>query len=47
MRSRKASGIKSPKIVGEYKKQGGKILGDFISNSNFGGFESWAMSLRR
>ena len=24
-------------IVGAYKKQGGKIIGDFIPNPNFGG----------
>lgn len=30
-------GIKPSEIVGAYKKQGGKIIGDFISNPNFGG----------
>lgn len=30
-------GIKSSEIVGAYKKQGGKIIGDFIPNPNFGG----------
>ena len=30
-------GIKPYEIVGAYKKQGGKIIGDFIPNSNFGG----------
>ena len=30
-------GIKPSEIVGAYKKQGGKIIGDFIPNSNFGG----------
>lgn len=28
-------GIKPNEIVGAYKKQGGKIVGDFISNPNF------------
>ena len=30
-------GIKPYEIVGAYKKQGGKIIGDFIPNPNFGG----------
>ena len=30
-------GIKPSEIVGAYKKQGGKIIGDFIPNPNFGG----------
>lgn len=30
-------GIKPSEIVGAYKKQGGKIVGDFIPNPNFGG----------
>lgn len=30
-------GIKPSEIVGAYKKQGGKIIGDFIHNPNFGG----------
>ena len=30
-------GIKPSEIVGVYKKQGGKIIGDFIPNPNFGG----------
>ena len=30
-------GIKPSEIVGAYKKQGGKIIGDFITNPNFGG----------
>ena len=30
-------GIKPSEIVGAYKKQDGKIIGDFISNLNFGG----------
>ena len=30
-------GIKPREVVGAYKKQGGVIIGDFISNSNYGG----------
>lgn len=30
-------GIKPSEIVGAYKKQSGKIVGDFIPNPNFGG----------
>lgn len=30
-------GIKPYEIVGAYKKQGRKIIGDFIPNPNFGG----------
>ena len=30
-------GIKPSEIVGAYKKQDGKIIGDFIPNLNFGG----------
>ena len=31
------NGIKPSEIVGAYKKQGGKIIGNMIPNPNFGG----------
>lgn len=30
-------GIKPSEIVGVYKKQGGKTIGNFLPNPNFGG----------
>lgn len=30
-------GIEPSEIVGTYKKKGGKIVGEFIPNPNFGG----------